>query len=39
MIELDRLGSATESFCDEIIMSQNPEINFPSASISNEVSN
>ena len=39
MIELDGLGSATESFSDEIIMSPNPESNFPRASISNEVSN
>ena len=39
MIELDGLGSATESFPDEIIMSPNPESNFPRVSISNEVSN
>ena len=39
MIELDGLGSATESFSDEIIMSPNPERNFPRASILNKVSN
>ena len=39
MIELDDLGSATESFSDEIITSPNPESNFPRVSISNEVSN
>ena len=39
MIELDGLGSATESFSDEIIMSPYPESNFPRVSISNEVSN
>ena len=39
MTELDGLGSTTESFSDEIIMSPNPESNFPRASISNEVSN
>ena len=37
MTELDGLGSTTESFSDEIIMSPNPESNFPRASISNEV--
>ena len=39
MIELDGLGSATECFSDEIIMSPNRESNFPRASVSNEVSN
>ena len=39
MIELDGVGSATESFSDEIIMSSYPESNFPRVSISNEVSN
>ena len=39
MTELDGLGSTTESFSDEIIMSPNPESNFPRASISNEISN
>ena len=39
VIELDGLGSATESFSDEIIMSPNPERNFPRASILNKVSN
>ena len=39
MTELDGLGSTTESFFDEIIMSPNPESNFPRASISDEVSN
>ena len=37
MTELDGLGSTTESFSDEIIMSPNPESNFPRSSISNEV--
>ena len=39
MIELDGLGSATERFSDETIMSPYPESNFPRVSISNEVSN
>ena len=39
MTELDGLGSTTESFSDEIIMSRNPESNIPRASISDEVSN
>ena len=39
MTELDGLGNITESFSDEIIMSPNPESNFPRASISNEISN
>ena len=39
MIELDGLGSATESFSDETIMSPNQDSNFPRVSISNEVSN
>ena len=39
MIELGSLRSAAESFSDEIIMSPNPERNFPRVSISNEVSN
>ena len=37
MTELDGLGNITKSFSDEIIMSPNPESNFPRASISNEV--
>ena len=37
--ELDGLGSTTESFSDEIIMSPNPESNFPRAFISNGISN
>ena len=39
MTELDGLGSTTESFSDEIIMSPNPESNFPRAFISNGISN
>ena len=39
MTELDGLGNTTQTFSDEIIMSPNPESNFPRASISNEVSN
>ena len=39
MIELDGLGSATESFSNEIIISPNPESNFPRLSISDDVSN
>ena len=38
MTELDGLGSTTESFSDEIIMSPNPESNFPRAFISNGIS-
>ena len=39
MIELDGLGSATESFSNETIMSPNLESNFPRLSISDDVSN
>ena len=39
MTELYGLGSTTESFSDQIIMSPNPESNFPRAFISNGISN